>query len=87
MYRIGKEELEELARVIDSRVLFRNGNPATGHQQEVARFEKEWAQTIGTEYSLCVSGGGTAALICGLAARGKNFTLSRFGTQIFSLCR
>jgi dTDP-4-amino-4,6-dideoxygalactose transaminase len=70
MYRIGKEEVEALARVVESRVLFRNGNPATGHQQAVARFEQEWAQTIGTEYALCVSGGGTAALICGLAARG-----------------
>jgi dTDP-4-amino-4,6-dideoxygalactose transaminase len=70
MYRIGEEEVEALRRVIASKVLFRRGNPATGHQQEVEKFEREWAQKIGTEYSLLLSGGGTAALICALAALG-----------------
>jgi len=66
MYRIGDLEIEELTRVIRSRKLFRLGDPAQGHQQEVARFEREWAELVGTKYALCVSGGGTAALICAL---------------------
>ncbi len=70
MYRIGDEEVEELRRVIASKNLFRLGDPAKGHQQEVARFEREWADLIGVEYALCLSGGGTAALVCGLAALG-----------------
>ncbi len=70
MYRIGDEELEELRKVIASKKLFRMGNAAQGHQQEVDRFEREWAQTIGTNYALLLSGGGTAALICALAALG-----------------
>lgn len=70
MYRIGEEELEELRKVIAGKKLFRKGAPAQGHQQEVDRFEHEWAQTIGTQYALCLSGGGTAALICALAAMG-----------------
>lgn len=70
MYRIGEEELDALRRVIESKTLFRRGDAASGHQQEVEKFEREWAQKIGTEYSLCVSGGGTAALICALAALG-----------------
>ena len=70
MYRIGKEELEELERVIESKSLFRAGNPESGHQQEVVRFESEWAQKVGTDYALCLSGGGTAALICGLVGMG-----------------
>jgi dTDP-4-amino-4,6-dideoxygalactose transaminase len=70
MYRIGEEEIEELRRVIAGKKLFRLGDPAKGHQQEVERFEREWAETIGAQYALCLSGGGTAALICGLAALG-----------------
>lgn len=70
MYRIGEEELEELRKVISSKKLFRKGDPAQGHQQEVDRFEQEWAQTIGTNYAILLSGGGTAALICALAALG-----------------
>ena len=70
MYRIGEEELDELRLVIESKSLFRAGNPDAGHQQEVVRFESEWAQTIGTDYALCMSGGGTAALICGLVGLG-----------------
>jgi len=66
MYRIGQEEIEELRCVIESRQLFRSGNAAGGHQQEVVRFEREWGETIGRKYALCLSGGGTAALICGL---------------------
>lgn len=68
MYRIGEEEIAAVRRVIESKVLFRRGNPEAGHQQEVEKFENEWAQKIGAEYSLLLSGGGTAALISALAA-------------------
>src|SRR5689334_13524260 len=70
MYRMGEEELEELRCVIMSKQLMRAGDPASGHQQEVDRFEQEWAQKIGSTYALCMSGGGTAALVCGLAGFG-----------------
>ena len=70
MYRIGQPELDALRAVIDSKKLFRSGDPAAGHQQAVIAFEREWAATIGTDYSLCLSGGGTAALVCALAALG-----------------
>ena len=44
MYRIGREELDELKKVIDAKKLFMVGDPAAGHQQEVVRFEHEWAE-------------------------------------------
>jgi len=66
MYRIGKEELKEIEKVIKSMELFRVGDPKKGHLQECYKFEREWAKKIGTKYSLLMSGGGTSALICGL---------------------
>ena len=65
MYRIGKEEIDEVAKVIESKVLFRvnDGN------KEVERFEKELARIVGVKYALCVTGG-TAALTCALAGMG-----------------
>jgi dTDP-4-amino-4,6-dideoxygalactose transaminase len=62
MYRIGKEEIEAVARVIESRELFRINDGL----KEADHFEEELAQTIGTKYALCVSGG-TGALIAALA--------------------
>ena len=70
MYRIGREELEEIGKVIAAKKLFMVGDPATGHQQEVVRFEHEWAAKIGVKHALCLNGGGTAGLMCGLAALG-----------------
>lgn len=70
MYRIGEEEVEEVRKVLLSGYLFRVGEGIEGHLREVDRFEREWAQTIGTEYALCMVGGGTAALICGLVGMG-----------------
>src|SRR5688572_16667093 len=70
MYRIGEEEVEAIRKVIAGKQLFRRGNPETGHQAAVDNFEREWAQKIGTEYALCLTGGGTGALICALAALG-----------------
>lgn len=70
MYRIGREEIEEITKVIEGKTLFRLGDPAKGHQQQVARFEQEWAEKIGAKYALCLTGGGTGALVCSLAALG-----------------
>jgi len=65
LYRIGQEEIEAIARVINGKKLFRVGAP----YQEVDKFEREWAQHLGVEYTLCVNGG-TTALIAGLAGMG-----------------
>ncbi len=70
MYRMGEEEVKELRKVFLSKQLFRVGDPASGHLQEVVRFEQAWAKLIGTEYALLLSGGGTAALMCGLVGFG-----------------
>ena len=70
MYRIGEEEIEALREVIASKMLFRLGDPAQGHTQQVDRFEREWAETVGTDYALLVSGGGTAALVTALVGLG-----------------
>ena len=48
MYRIGQEEIDAVARAIMSRDFFKINN--AGH--EVLNFEKEWAETIGTDYVL-----------------------------------
>ena len=70
MYRIGEEEVEEVRKVLLSGRLFRVGEGMEGHLHEVDQFECEWAETIGTKYALCMAGGGTAALICGLVGMG-----------------
>jgi dTDP-4-amino-4,6-dideoxygalactose transaminase len=70
MYRIGQKEVDEVAKVIFSKQLFRVGDPKAGHMQEVVRFEKEWADKIGSKYGILMCGGGTAALVCGLAGLG-----------------
>jgi dTDP-4-amino-4,6-dideoxygalactose transaminase len=70
MYRIGQEEVDEVAKVIFSKQLFRVGDPKAGHLQQVVRFEQEWAQKIGSKYALLMCGGGTASLVCGLAGLG-----------------
>jgi len=70
MYRMGDAEIEEIAKVIHSKRLFRTGDAADGHLAECERFEREWADTIGGKYSLLLSGGGTAALICSLVGLG-----------------
>ena len=65
MYRIGKEEVRAIERVLKSRKLFRMEEPKS--ERECDKFEMEWAKYIGSKHSLLVSGGGTAALICALA--------------------
>jgi len=56
---MGEEEVRELRKVFKSKQLFRVGDPNAGHLQEVVRFEKAWAEFIGT-----------AALMCGLVGLG-----------------
>jgi dTDP-4-amino-4,6-dideoxygalactose transaminase len=70
MYRIGDEELKELEIVIKSKKLFRVGDKSKGHPMAVETFESELAEKIGTKYALCLSGGGTSALICALVGLG-----------------
>lgn len=70
MYRVGQEEVDEVAKVLKSRQWFRVGDPKWGHLQEAVRFEKEWAEKTGTKYALLMNGGGTAAIVCGLAGLG-----------------
>ncbi|MCM8785539.1 MAG: DegT/DnrJ/EryC1/StrS family aminotransferase [Candidatus Omnitrophica bacterium] len=62
MYRIGKEEVKAVEKVIKSKELFR----VKKYQGECDKFEKEWAKKIGVKYALLMSGGGTSSLISGL---------------------
>ena len=41
--------VDEVAKVLLSKQLFRVGNPKEGHLQEVERFEQEWAEKIGAK--------------------------------------
>ncbi|MCX8082370.1 MAG: DegT/DnrJ/EryC1/StrS family aminotransferase [bacterium] len=63
MYRIGKEEAKAVERIIKKGQLFR---VISKGESECQKFEREWAKKIGSKYALLMSGGGTAALICGL---------------------
>lgn len=65
MYRIGNEEVEAVRRVIESKELFRVGSSL----KEAERFEREFAEVIGTEYAVLLSSG-TGALIAALAGLG-----------------
>jgi len=65
MFRIGKEEVTAVERVVESGSLFRVNNSL----QEVDKFEREYAEAIGTKYALLVSGG-TGALIAALVGLG-----------------
>jgi dTDP-4-amino-4,6-dideoxygalactose transaminase len=65
MFDVGKEEIEAIKKVIESKKLFR----FLSSEGEVDRFEKEWAEKIGTSYSLSLTSG-TAAMTAGLAAMG-----------------
>jgi len=62
MYRIGKEEVKAVEKVIKSKELFR----VKKLPGECDKFEKEWAKKIGKKYALLMNGGGTAALMAGL---------------------
>ena len=66
MYIIGKEEVEAVQRVIDSKQLFRYRGGEGGESEQ---FEAEWSKKIGVKYSIALTSG-TAALICGLVGMG-----------------
>lgn len=65
MLRSGPEEIEAVARVIQSRKLFRINDGF----KEVENFEKELAAKFGVQYALCLNGG-TSALVCSLIGLG-----------------
>ena len=64
VYKIGNEEVEAIKEVIRYSKFDRY---IDGDNSITTRFEREFSEKIGTNYSLAVSSG-TAALICGLAA-------------------
>lgn len=53
MYRIGKEEIEAVARAINTKDFFK----INGSGCEVLNFENEWKTYMGTDYSLLMSSG------------------------------
>jgi dTDP-4-amino-4,6-dideoxygalactose transaminase len=66
MYRIGKDEIDAVARVIESRELFKvNG----GKLQETANFEAEFKQKMQCDYAILMTSG-KAALISSLVGLG-----------------
>jgi dTDP-4-amino-4,6-dideoxygalactose transaminase len=65
MYRIGKEEIDAVARVIEGGQLFRINDT----QKEAEKFEKELAEKFGTGYALALSGG-TCSIIGALVGIG-----------------
>jgi 8-amino-3,8-dideoxy-alpha-D-manno-octulosonate transaminase len=65
---VGDEELAALERVVRSRNLFRYYGVGDG-PDEVAAFEREFAESFGAKHALCVNAG-SSALICGLIGAG-----------------
>src|SRR5437762_2252726 len=65
---VGQEELAALARVIESKNLFRYYGVGDG-PDEVASFEREFAEQMGAKHALCVNAG-SSALICALIGAG-----------------
>ena len=65
---VGDEELAALERVVRSRNLFRYYGVGDG-PDEVAAFEREFAEHVGARHALCVNAG-SSALICGLIGAG-----------------
>jgi dTDP-4-amino-4,6-dideoxygalactose transaminase len=65
---VGDEELDALERVVRSRNLFRYYGVGDG-PHEVADFEREFAELMGSRHALCLNAG-SSALICGLIGAG-----------------
>lgn len=65
MFRIGKEEIEAITRVIESRDLFK----VNGGALEVMHFEEELCAKMGSKYAILMTSG-QAALISGLIGMG-----------------
>ncbi len=62
MFRIGKEEIAAVTRVIESKQLFKVND---GEGQEVYNFENEWKEKMGSAHAICMTSG-KAALVSGL---------------------
>src|SRR4029079_8618628 len=65
---VGREEIEALTRVIESKNVFRYYGVGDG-PKEVASFEREFAEQMGSKHALCVNAG-SSALICALIGAG-----------------
>ena len=65
---VGREEIEALTRVIESKNVFRYYGVGDG-PDEVLSFEREFAEHIGAKHALCVNAG-SSALICALIGAG-----------------
>ena len=65
MFRMGKEEVEAVEKVIATKELFRVNNAL----KQAEKFEEDWAKTIGTDYAILLSSG-TGALISALVGMG-----------------
>ncbi|MDX6413765.1 MAG: hypothetical protein QOH23_1175 [Gaiellaceae bacterium] len=65
---VAAEELEVLSRVIESKNLFRYYGVGDG-PDEVASFEREFAEQMGSKHALCLNAG-SSALICALIGAG-----------------
>ena len=65
MYRIGKEEIEAVARAIYSKDFFK----INGSGQEVKHFEEEWKEYMGSDYCILMTSG-MAALTSALIGLG-----------------
>src|SRR5437879_182361 len=65
---VGQEELAALARVMESKNLFRYYGVGDG-PDEVASFEREFAKHMGSKHALCLNAG-SSALICALIGAG-----------------
>ena len=65
MFRIGKEEIDAVARAINSHDFFK----INGSGEEVLNFEKEWCLKMGVDHTLLMSSG-FGALVCALVGLG-----------------
>ncbi len=65
MYRIGQEEIDAVARAINSKDFFK----INGSGQEVLHFEDEWKEYMSTDYCLLMTSG-FGALVCALIGLG-----------------
>ena len=65
MYRIGKEEIDAVARAIYSKDFFK----INGSGQEVKHFEEEWKEHMGSEQCILMTSG-LASLTCALIGLG-----------------
>lgn len=65
---VGREEIEALTRVIETKNVFRYYGVGDG-PDEVLSFEREFAEHMGSKHALCVNAG-SSALICALIGAG-----------------